>query len=97
MLVVVLVSSASWFCSTRAEADVRRTTPRAHFKSGAARSEKILREILAQLKKTDARLAKIEAFVVKVDQITKPQPKPRDARSSLRGRTLGQSANRARR
>ena len=39
---------------------VRKTTPREHFKSGGARSEAVLREIHTTLRSIDARLARIE-------------------------------------
>ena len=74
---IVLVASAVWLAGPSVQADVRRTKPRAHFKSGAARQETVLREILAQLKKTDARIAKIESFIDKIDGMTRPAAKGR--------------------
>ena len=46
-------------------AEVRESKPRKTFKSGAARSEPVLREILATLRKIDGRLQRIEGVVLK--------------------------------
>ena len=46
-------------------AEVRKSTARQTFKSGAARSEPVLREILATLIKIDGRLQRMEGVVLK--------------------------------
>lgn len=51
--------------SIAAYADVRNTTSRAHFKSGGERSEMVLVEISATLKRIDARLERIEKSIVR--------------------------------
>jgi hypothetical protein len=44
----------------QARAEVRETTPRAAFQSGSERSETVLREIAATLKRMDGRWERIE-------------------------------------
>lgn len=54
--------------SEKAQAEVRKTAPRAAFQSGSERSEQILREISQTLKSIDGRLQRLEKVV------TLPQP-----------------------
>ena len=50
-----------------AHAEVRRTAPAKPFTSGAQRSEQVLREISATLRSIDARLARLETVVKRLE------------------------------
>ena len=70
-----LIAGVTWR-HPQARADVRRTPPEQHFKSGAQRSEAILREMSATLKSIDTRLQRLEQLAEK--QLGKPQPVVRE-------------------
>ena len=57
-------------------AEVRKSASRETFKSGAARSEPVLREILATLRKIDGRLQRIEGVVLKAAEKDTTQALP---------------------
>ena len=64
-IVVVGLSFAGMFQGMGAvQAEVRTSGAPAHFKSGAERSEIVLREIAATLKRIDARLERLEKKVL---------------------------------
>ncbi len=72
-LLVALVACAIGFSTAHVlwerpsiGADVRQSEPREAFKSGGARSEAVLREISATLKKIDSRLERIERSAAKL-------------------------------
>ena len=67
VLLVVLaggfLTGNSWRQPSVAHAEVRRKPPRETFQSGGARSEVVLREIAATLKRIDSRMERIERVV----------------------------------
>jgi hypothetical protein len=69
VLLVVLaggfLTGNSWRQPSVAHAEVRRKPPREAFQSGGARSEVVLREIAATLKRIESRMERIERVVTK--------------------------------
>jgi len=67
VLLIVLaggfLAGNSWRQSSVVQAEVRRKPPREAFQSGGARSEVVLREISATLKRIDSRIERIERVV----------------------------------
>lgn len=62
LLLSLAAAAIGW--ALAANAEVRRTAPAPQaFRSGAQRSEEVLREIAATLRSIDARLARVEATV----------------------------------
>ncbi len=71
VIAATVVSDAVFQHDSKAHADVRITTPREPFKSGGARSEIVLRQILATLNRIDTRLERLETAVMAA---TKQEP-----------------------
>lgn len=68
--------------ATEVRADITSEPPREQFKAGGERSEVVLREILAVLKKMDARLEHIEKAASDSTKASRPTTKSSSSTSS---------------
>ncbi len=64
LLGLLLIAAAWAWTGSPSDADVRETPPRRAFQSGGARSEIVLKEMLAVLQRIDQRLERLEKHVV---------------------------------
>jgi len=71
---LVLVFTAGQAMRLDAQAGVRRAAPKEHFQSGAQRSETLLADILATLRRLDNRIARIEKNVESVAAASRQGP-----------------------
>jgi hypothetical protein len=65
VLSVVFWAGRTWRDGASARADVRESSPPVHFQSGGARSEAVLVEIAASLKRIEARLERMEQMAAR--------------------------------